>query len=288
MNNRHRATSILSSQVTSTVTVSLVLLMLGIVALTGVAARNISREITGGMTLAVVLADNASHTEATDIGAALRTAPYSAEVTFVSADEVLARWNIMMPSDSTPPDMNPFLPEWNVVLNPAWVHPDSLTAIAATLSTMPGVEEVSTPYDIAAPLYRSFHTTEIVLSIVALFLAVISFVLIFNTVKLAIHSRRFTINTMTLVGAKPGYIRRPFIAGAACSGLIAATCAVIILGAALWYATLHWPETAALISTEEALITFAVLIAAGIAICAIAAYAATGKYLRADFDDIVN
>lgn len=284
----HRGLSILGSQVTSTVTVALVLLMLGIVALLSVAARNAVESMESGISLTVVLAEGATPEQAEGLGNALRKAPYAQTVEFADADEVLRRWNAAMPGDEPPADINPFLPEWEVTLNPAWSSPDSIAAITTGLRGTGLVEEISSPYEAAAEVYDTVRTLRLILLSVAIALLVISFVLIANTVRLSIHSRRFTINTMTLVGATDAYIRRPFIAGAVYGGIIAAAAACLVLLPALWYMTERWPVTATVISWSEAAIVFGGMFVAGAALCALAAAMATSKYLKNDYDSIVN
>ena len=72
--------------------------------------------------------------------------------------------------------------------------------------------------------------------IVALLLTIVSFALINNTIRMSVHSKRFTIHTMKLVGARWGYIRRPFLARAFWVGLIASliACGLLYLGMELF------------------------------------------------------
>lgn len=287
-NRQHRATSILSSQITATFTVGLVLLMLGIVALMSIAARNISDDIQRSLTVTAVISEDAAQTRASEIGTQLKTLPAVQSLRFVSADDVLQRWNSSGLTESLTDSINPFLPEWEITLNPGWSNADSVSRLCSTISGIDGIEEVTSPMDADSSLFASIHTARLIMIIVAAALLLISFVLIANTVRLSIHSRRFSINTMTLVGATPGYIRRPFILGAIGSGLIAALCAVIILAPALWYMFLQWPAMTSVISFTEAAIVLASLFVIGALICGIAAAISASKYLRSDYDSIVN
>ena len=99
---------------------------------------------------------------------------------------------------------------------------------------MPGVESVVLPDSaMVESMNRNIERLSIVLGAIALVLVIISFVLINNTVHLAIYARRFTIHTMQLVGATNGFIRRPFVNDNMISGLLAGLVSSCLLGLSL-------------------------------------------------------
>ena len=120
---------------------------------------------------------------------------------------------------------------------------------------------------------------------VAAALLVISFVLINNTVSLAVYSRRFVIHTMRLVGATGAFIRRPFLAAGAMTGLVAAVAASAVLAAVQAYVMRMDPAVAATLDWRASALIYAALAVAGVLICLIASVVATNRYLRSDIDD---
>ena len=126
----------------------------------------------------------------------------------------------------------------------------------------------------------------IILAIIAATLVLISFVLINNTVRLTVYSKRFIIHTMKLVGATNGFIRRPFIINNLIHGIIASLITIIILASSLYYLQTidySWGQS---ISWLDATYIFSGIIIAGIIICTISAFFATNKYLRTKYDDL--
>lgn len=283
---RHSSSSILRSQITATVSVTLVLLMLGIVALSAVAAHTVAQGVELEVGFTVVMTDSVKPAQANSLGAELRSRPYAAEVRYVSAEQVLSRWNSMLGTegDTLLGDTNPFLAEWEVKVRRPWSRPDSLEAIAAALRHIDIVEEVSCRSDVARAVDDTLSTLQIIFLCVSGVLAVISFVLISNTVQLTVHERRHTIHAMRLVGATGGFIRRPFVMAGLLSGLTAATIASVILGALWGYLQQIYPVIADLIWWQELLAVTGGIYAAGALICTLAALVAANRYLRRPAD----
>ena len=124
------------------------------------------------------------------------------------------------------------------------------------------------------------------LFVIAVLLMLISFVLINNTVRLTVYSRRFLIHTMKLVGAKPGFIRRPFVISNMLNGLIAAFVSMLfLLGVYLFLQNIDEALVVSF-SALEIVAVFAGLIVLGVLICGLAAFLAADKYIRLSYDDL--
>ena len=194
--------STLASQTTSVVSIALVLLILGVMACLVVGARNATEAVRSSLAMTVNVRSGASDYDVKTLRAALTKAPYSAEARYVSAAEVLAQESKFI-GDSTLSllDENPYNAEIQVRLRPEYLSADSIAKITATLAQSNVADSVS----------RNMNTLMLVPAAVALALLLISFVLINNTISVAIYGRRFIIHTMKLVGARRGFIRRPFV-----------------------------------------------------------------------------
>ena len=114
----------------------------------------------------------------------------------------------------------------------------------------------------------------------ALLLTFVSFVLINNTMRLSIYARRFSIRTMQLVGAKPSFIRRPFMSNAFWVGFISAmfACALLVFGID--------SSMAKVVTWEIVAITMGTVFGCGIILILLCAYFSVNKYLRMRADDI--
>ena len=189
----------------------------------------------------VYMALDASEEQLAAADAAIRSTDGVVEVSYVSPQEVLDRYADML-KDYTNlreafEDDNPFNPNYVVVVD----DPNHISDIAARLRTIGGVEDVVAPVEMS----RLFVTLQTAINyacygIVAV-LALVSMVVINNTIKITVFNRRKEINIMKLVGATNGFIRFPFFVEGVTSGLVSAALASgIICGA--YYALTLWYE----------------------------------------------
>ncbi|MDE7111953.1 MAG: permease-like cell division protein FtsX [Muribaculaceae bacterium] len=279
--------SSLSVQATATISVALVLLLLGMVASLGLAARSITTEIKEHMGFDVVLTEQASLDRVNEFKQMFTNAPYVASFRYFSPEQANETWREEMGENLTELlDVNPFLPEFEVNVKADYAVADSLDAIVLPLTRMDDVYQVNAHTEVVEQVNRNLSTLMWVLAIAALALLPISFVLINNTIRLTIFSRRFTIHTMKLVGASRGFIRRPFLLSNLLQALIAAIVASALLAA--MYAYL-WSLDISLraVLTERMLICVCgAMFAAGILLCLIAALFATQRYLNRSYDEL--
>lgn len=278
-----------SSQITATVSVTLVLLILGIVALTGIISRNISSDVRERVGFVVVMDDKTSDTQINQLKSMWQNAPYVSTVTYLSADDVLHRWKELMDDDEDIVEtlgVNPFFPEFEVRVRADYAYTDSLIKITRPLAAIDCVNEVKLQTAMVDSINSSMKSVALVLVTIAGALLLISFMLINNTVRLTIYSRRFTIHTMKLVGATAGFIRRPFVTSYMLNGIVSAFVAIGILCVVIVYVYSIDPEIYGLLSWAEAVSVFIGLILAGMLICTTSAILAANKYLRSSYDNM--
>ena len=181
---------------------------------------------------------------------------------------------------------NPLTAEFEVHVRPQYAVVDSLNMIEASLSGMPGVDVVQVHRDQVEAISRNISSIVAVLGIVALALLAISFALINNTVRLTVYSRRFLIYTMKLVGATPGFIRRPIVVSNILNGVIAALVAAVVLSVGLFYIDKAEGGWAELVTPQEVWCVYGALVLVGAVLCGIGALLASNKYLRLDYDEL--
>ena len=284
---RHSGIPTFSAQITSTISVSLVLLLIGIVAFLGIATHSITESIRENMGFDVILKEGTSERNVNKLKQFWTKAPYTSSVKYRSADDALREWQ-----EETGEDLmallgvNPFSPEFDIRVKSDYANIDSIGKIIAAVEKFPSVSEVSVHTDMIESINNNIRSISIILIIVAASLMLISFVLINNTVRLTVYSRRFLIHTMKLVGAKAGFIRRPFIINNVLNGTMASLIAMGLLTGILYYTQSVDRAVMAAIDYETILCVFACLLVLGITICATAALMATNKYLRISYDDM--
>lgn len=281
--------SYLAAHLTTIVSVTLVLLIIGTIALVSIGAAGESRRLREKIELSVVMADSVGNGRAAEVCDYISGQPYARQPRLVTKEEALKVW-----ADETGEDLeatfgvNPLSPEVTFGVAAEYASPKGMDAISDQLMKLPGVETVAAPdASMVEQMNRNIERLTMILGGIALVLIAISFVLINNTVHLSIYSRRFTIHTMQLVGATNGFIRRPFVRGSTVSGIVAGAIASGVLAATLACAPgLGLSEVAAAIPWEVFGITAASLVLIGALMCALAASIATTRYLRKDYDQL--
>lgn len=274
--------------VTSTISVMLVLFIIGLVGALNTTFHGINRQIKEKMGFTVVLADSVGDAGVESLKSLCYNAPYISDYKYLSAEEVMA--------EETKEDgdelvellgVNPYAPMLEIRMKEDYANVDSITAIVAIWNAMPQVDEATANTEMIGNISRNAQYLNLILVVIAGALLLISFVLINNTVRLTVYSRRFLIHTMKLVGATGGFIRRPFILINCWQGVISG-----VLASGLLCALAVWAD-----SWEKNLITTFLpwsaigiicgcMIVLGVLICAIAAFFATNRYLRKNYDEM--
>ncbi|WP_289289204.1 permease-like cell division protein FtsX [uncultured Muribaculum sp.] len=283
----NKGISTFSAQITATISVALVLLLIGIIAMLGIAAHSITRNIKENIGFDIVLTDTATDAEVNQLKSKWTASPYTASVRYYSKEDALMNWE-----EETGENLmdvlgiNPFSGELEVKVKADYASSDSINKIITPLKSLPYVHEVNVHTELVDSINRNINSVSLILIIITCALLFISFALINNTVRLTVYSRRFIIHTMKLVGATGSFIRRPFINANVVSGIISALIASAILAGTLYYLQGIDSGIASAITWPQAACVFAGILIIGIIICAVAALFATNKYLRLDYDDM--
>jgi len=280
--------STLGSRLTSIISVTLVLLILGILAMTFEASHRLSDDIRSNMGFVVRLSPTATQTDINRVKQTVSSLDGLSGYDFASPESILAEESRLMGEDigAMLDNENPFGAEFDVKVKAEYASADSIARLSALISPDPAVEEVVSETDVVDSVNSVLHRLSIVLLAIVAALLIISFVLINNTVSLAVYSRRFIIHTMKLVGATGGFIRRPFVLAGIAIGAIAAAVAIVLLAGIRAYATTLDPVIDTLLAWSDMAWIFAAIALIGMLICALASTIATNRYLRADYDEM--
>ena len=186
--------------------------------------------------------------------------------------------------------VNPLPSSIHVNLSSSYVNPDSAANFAAQIikGNEHIISEVAYNESQFLEIGTVFKNFELIMLFIAGVLLIIAILLIYNTIRLAVFSKRFMIRTMQLVGAKSFFIRRPFIFKAFYQGLISAVLAVLFL-LSLWYSfTIINPNIISELSTDKFLLyneilEFSVIalgiFVTGILISVVSTYFALNKFI---------
>lgn len=117
-------------------------------------------------------------------------------------------------------------------------------------------------------------------------LTIIAFAMINNTIRLALHSKRFTVKTMQLVGAKPSFIRKPFILTSIFQGFLSAIIGMALLIGVFFALKRYMEIIGSAYDLKTFLMLFGTLIVLGVIISLLSTWFALNKYLRKRLDNL--
>lgn len=224
------------SYVTSVISISLVLVLMSAAAVFAVNARGLARWFKENMAVSVMLKQSTSEKEGRALAEQLAERPYVKESRFVSKEEGAEEMKGLLGEDFLSVfESSPIPISIDLKLDGDYITKDSLEWVKASLLDNRFVEEVVYQETLVDALNANLRSISLVLGVVIALLLVISFALISNTVRLNIYARRFTIHTMSLVGAKRSFIARPFLWQAVVQGAVAGIIASGILYAIIRY-----------------------------------------------------
>ena len=181
---------------------------------------------------------------------------------------------------------NPLLSSVDVYLKADYANNESMKIFTEQLLKTPLVKEVIYQRSLIQIVDQNIREISLVILSFTIILLVISVALINNTIRLAIHSQRFLIKSMQLVGATKGFIRKPFMKYSVIHGLLAGIIAVVLLLFTLYVAQQQIPEIRTLSNWTQFIDVFALDIGIGILISVLSTYFAVSKYLRLHIHDL--
>ena len=267
--------------ITSSISTTLVLLLLGMVVFFVLSANNLSTYVRENIGISVLVSDDMKEPEALKFQKSLNEKSYVKESIYISKEQALKEQTEAMGTD--PAEFlgyNPFTASIEIKLNAQYANSDSIAWIEKEILTNKKVMEVSYPQNLIDSVNRNIQKVSIFLLGLAALLTLISFALINNTIRLAIYSKRFLIHTMKLVGASWSFIRRPFLVRNVWIGVLAGIMADAILLGMAYMLVKYEPQLIEIITPNALLIVMASVFVFGLAITFLCAYISINKYLR--------
>lgn len=272
---------------TTTISVALVLFLLGLECILLLSARTLVSRIKQNVTMTVVLNESADSTRMHRLQTTLDVMPYTQSYTFISRQQALAEHIRTLGEDPTEfLGYNPLRDSYELHLTENYVQADSMAIISAQLQQLPYVEKVVYQKDILAYMNSNLGDASWLLLGLALALLIIAQALIVNTIRLQIYSKRFLIKTMTLVGATAATVKAPFVKKNIVMGLVASLIALAGLAAMLYYVHFKMGVMLFPLTWMNIVLIAGSIIVVGVMIVVIASIFACGRYIRMNSDQL--
>ncbi len=285
--NKTPSTRFINAKITSTISITLVLVLLGVTVLVLFLGNGISTYIKENMSFSVMLESDVTDAQIQQLRRSIDGQPFIKSSRFVSKEE--AKEELIKELGEDPEELlgfNPAQDAIEVFLHSEYTSNDSIAKVIGIIKQNSNVGDLlyhQEALDLVNDNVSKITTILLILTGVLLF---ISFALIRNTIRLSVYSNRFLINTMKLVGASWGFIRKPFLRRNIWSGVLAGILANAIIYFIIIYFSREYAELSSMLSVIELGIIFSIVIFFGVVISVIATYFAVNRYLKMDTDNL--
>ena len=278
---KHRE-SFFNLHFTSTVSISLVLFMIGLIVSLYLTTHYFTVKSKENVSLSIILNDTISESDLTRLERYLNATEYTKQVVYISRDSALKEHIAAIGEDPSEfLGYNPLSASLEVYLNAEYADVDSINSvILPRLQIFDGITDVTYQKDMIEMLNNNVNKLSLVLSVIALVMLFISIVLINNTIRLSIYSKRFIINTMQLVGAKNSFIRRPFVRRSIGNSLIATFISLLLLGGSVYLVQTQIGDSINLYQLEIIVPVAVIIFITSLIINYVATMVAVNRYLR--------
>jgi cell division transport system permease protein len=266
---------------------TLVLLMLGLLALIILQARQLSDYMKENIGIRVYMKEGSREADIIRLQKMLDAEPFVKSTKYVAPEEAARELTEELGEDFIDfLGYNPLPPSIDLRINAGWATLDSLQKIEQQIVRDSNVKEVFYQKTLVDLINRNIETISIVLLGFSALLTIIAVVLIHNTIRLSVYSRRFLIRTMKLVGATQSFIRRPFLWRGVLQGVWGAILAILLLMGIVYFSRKQMPELAGLYDLEIFSMLFAFVVLMGMIISWFSTFFAVRKYLRMNEDEL--
>lgn len=280
-----RSVTFFHSRLTSVISIALVLFLLGLICLMGLLGNKLSVYVKENITFSIVLKDNQREADIKKMQKKLDALPFIKSTEYISKEQAVKELEEELGENpETFLGFNPLKASIEVRLRSDYANPDSLPKIEHYIKQYTSVSDLLYRKDMMEMVHNNMQRIGLILLVLAAMLMAISFVLIGNTIRLLIYSKRFLIHTMKLVGATPGFIRRPFVYYNMVSGVIASLLAIGMLSGFLYYLQSELTGFIQILDMKTLLVVFVLVLILGILLSAVATIIAVNKYLRMNID----
>ena len=278
---------LMNAYLSSVISISLVLLLVGVAAMLLVNAKGVSDYFKENMQVTVMMKQNVSDEAALEFKEVLDGERYIRSTQFISKEQGRKELALQLGDDFLDVfETSPIPVSIDVTLEAGYVSSDSLEVVKAEISRNPLVDEVIYQRSLVDALNANLSRISLVLGVFIALLLFISYVLINNTVRLNVFARRFTIHTMKLVGATRSFIRAPFLVQAAFQGLFSAFLAIIVLLGLMFLMRSSFAQLFEIFRMDLLLLVMGIVVAAGLFICLTSTYFVVNKLVSIGKDEL--
>ena len=277
----------LKIHLTSTISMSMVLFLVGLVFLLLFVAHDMSTYVRENINLSIILDDGSGRQDAQRIEDYLKSSAYAKTVEYISKDDAL-KDHIANLGDNPKEFLgyNPLKASIEVKLHSQYANNESVALIQSKLKAFEHINKVVYQKDMVSLVNDNVRKVSFILLGLAFVLLFVSVALINITIRLSLYSDRFLINTMKLVGATSWFIRRPYIKSSMLNGFAASLISILLLSGVVYFVHYEFGMPGSIIQQLTACIVSGIVIVLGVTLTAISSFFSIGRYLRMNINDM--
>jgi cell division transport system permease protein len=250
-------------------------------------SKKLADDFKENIAMTVFFKNEANDTILKSFGTELKKAPFAKTYVFVSKEAAAKQHTDIIGEDFvTFLGENPLQNSYDIHIKADYVERDSVSKIESHLRKNAMVSDIVYDKQLVNLVNDNIKKVSMWILIISGFLAIIAVLLINSSLRLSIHSNRFIIKTMQMVGATKAFIRKPFVMRSIKLGMVGSGLAILALIGVLIYVENSFPNLEIL---EDKLLIGLVLIAVfgiGILITWLSTYFATQRFLNLRTDDL--
>ena len=267
----------------SVASIALVLFLVGIAATLLVSQKSITGYLKENMQVSVMMKPQVGESAALKCKKTIDGMAFTKSSSYISKEQGAKEMASLLGEDFLDVfETSPIPISVNLTLKADYVTADSLEVVKSRLGALKEVSEVVCQQSLVEALNSNLNKISIFLAALISLLLFISFVLINNTVRLSVYSRRFTIHTMKMVGATKAFIRSPFVLESIFQGLFASFLAVIFILCSLVFLKGQFSQLFSVFTIGMLLTVILIVVGAGLLICTLSTVVTVNKLVGLD------
>lgn len=276
-----------SSYMTTIVSITLVLFMLGMLGLIILHAKKLSDYVKENIGFSIIMKENVKEAGIIKLQKILDATEYVKSTEYITKEEAAKEFEEELGEEFTSfLGYNPLLPTIEVRFKAEYANNDSLTIIKEKILENSNVKEVFYQESLVDVVNKNVRKISFIILGFSTLLLIIAIALINNTIRLSVYSKRLLIRSMQLVGATHNFISKPFIWKGILHGIIGSFIAIMLLTGIIYVSQRELPELINLQDIDLFLSLFGIVILLGIIISWLSNLLAVRKYIRLKSDSL--
>ncbi len=272
-----------NSYIVSTVSIALVLFLLGSVGYLMTAAMAVADTLQSSIQLCVELDNGLTESERAHIEKRLSDEELVSRIVFSTKDDKADDEEFRKMFESEYEEIlgeNPLLDSFEVTLTSQSEDKEIIDAFIRGIAAMKGVAHVGYPAVMAEKVHSTVGKIRLVLLLFGGSLLLISLILLNNTIRLAIFSKRYIINTMKLVGATKWFIMKPFLVSSLSQGIVSGLIAATLFLMTVYGLNESIPEIMSMADIEKVGLILGTMLVGGVLISGLFTVVSLNKFIN--------